>query len=53
MHGNRRLISYSLFALAVVLFAAVWPAGQPVVDRRPLGLVCLLAGIFFLPRRGK
>jgi hypothetical protein len=50
--GNRRLISYVLFALGVVLFLLFGVLGGELLTGALAGLACLLVGIFFF-RRGK
>ena len=49
---NRHLISYVLFALAVILFAVVWLLGGQLATGILVGLIFLIVGVIFY-RRGK
>ena len=49
---NRHLISYVLFALAVILFALVGLLSRQLATGVLVGLIFLIAGVIFY-RRGK
>lgn len=50
--GNRRLISYILFVLAVVLFLVLGLAGDNWLVGLLVGLLAVVVGIFFFRRGG-
>jgi hypothetical protein len=48
--GNRRLISYIVFAIGIVLFVLFGLLGDQLLTGVLAGLACLLVGVFFFRR---